>query len=71
MNPATTISFHLLKKNHHMGFYFIAQFLGGTMASLLGTIFLIKLYSSSLLCPLLMSNSQIFGLVFWTLLVKR
>ncbi len=37
MNPATTITFNFLKKNNHMAFYFIAQFLGGTIAALLGT----------------------------------
>lgn len=40
MNPATTISFHLHKKNKNMHLYFIAQFLGATIAGLLGIQFI-------------------------------
>ena len=39
MNPSTTIAFHLLKRNKNMVYYFIGQFLGATIAILLGTYF--------------------------------
>lgn len=36
MNPGTTISFHLLKKNNNIIHYFVAQLLGAGIAGLLG-----------------------------------
>jgi glycerol uptake facilitator-like aquaporin len=36
MNPGTTVAFHLLKKNKNMIYYFIAQFLGASIAGFLG-----------------------------------
>jgi len=36
LNPSTTIAFHLHKKNKNIIYYFIAQFIGATIAALLG-----------------------------------
>lgn len=39
MNPATTVAFHLYKKNKNMIYYFIAQLLGAGIAGVLGRFF--------------------------------
>jgi glycerol uptake facilitator-like aquaporin len=36
MNPGTTIAFSLAKKNAYMGYYFLAQLIGASIAVLLG-----------------------------------
>ncbi len=66
MNPATTIAFNFLKKNNHKKFYFIAQFLGATIASFIGTCFFIKPCFFFQLFPLLTLKNRTFGLAFWT-----